>query len=319
MFKVALIGEFQQVGKDLLEKNNINYFETLDYDIESLKLKLSDCDAIGVRTAKIPSEVLSHCSKLKIVARHGVGYDSVDIDYLNKHRIPLAITGKSNAVAVAEHVIALFLSLSRRIIDCHFIVKNAEFSKKTLLDNTVELFNKKVLIIGFGRIGKEVAKRLSAFECEIFVCDPFLEKKGIDIKPYKFVDLQTGLKFSNFITIHILLTKETKNFISKKELSLMKEDTILVNTSRGGIINQEDLCLALEQKKLLGAGLDVFTNEPPEGNDIILSAKNIVFTPHNAALTLECRKRMAIETIENILDHLQYNTNIENIVNKDIL
>ena len=99
----------------------------------------------------------------------------------------------------------------------------------------------------------------------------------------------------------------------------MKEDTILVNTSRGGIINQEDLCLALEQKKLLGAGLDVFTNEPPESNDIILSAKNIVFTPHNAALTLECRKRMAIETIENILDHLQNNTNIENIVNKDIL
>ena len=100
---------------------------------------------------------------------------------------------------------------------------------------------------------------------------------------------------------------------------MMKNDTILVNTSRGGIVNQEDLKIALEEEKILGAGLDVFTKEPPDSDDPILSAKNIIFTPHNAALTLECRTRMSIETIENILNHLNNKTNIDNIINKNIL
>ena len=319
MTKVALIGEFHEAGKKILEENNINYFSTFDYDFENLKNCLSDCDAIGIRTAKLPAEVLSHCSKLKIVARHGVGYDSVDLNYLNTKKIPLAITGTSNAVSVAEHVITMFLSLSRRIIDCHNLVRDGEYVNKTLIQKTVELFNKKVLIIGYGRIGKEVAKRLSSFDCEILIHDPILESKNTDVSPYKFVDLETGLKNANFITIHIPLLENTKNLISKNEFSIMKNDTIIVNTSRGGIVNQEDLKLALEEEKILGAGLDVFTNEPPDSDDPILSAKNIIFTPHNAALTLECRTRMSIETIENILSHINNNTNIDNIINKNIL
>ncbi len=319
MYKVALIGEFHQAGKQILEKNNINYFETLDYDYNNLRTLLIDCDGIGVRTAKLPSEVLAACKKLKIVARHGVGYDSIDLNYLNSNQIPLAITGKSNAVAVAEHVITLFLSISRKIIDCHYIVKNGDYTKKTLIKNTVELFNKKVLIAGYGRIGKEVAKRLSSFECEIMIYDPYLEKNNIDINPYSYVDLETGLKSSDFITLHMPLTDETVNIISKKQISLMKDTAILVNTARGGIINQKDLFNALQDNKILGAGLDVYTNEPPKANDEILKAKNIVFTPHNAALTIECRKRMSIETIENILNHLNNKTNFENIVNKKFL
>ena len=319
MTKIALIGEFHDAGKEILTSNKINFIEIFDYDFENLKKQLADCDAIGVRTAKLPAEVLSHCKLLKIVARHGVGYDSVDLEYLNQNKIPLAITGKSNAVSVAEHVITMFLVSARKIIECHELVKKGEFSKKTLIQNTVELFNKKILIIGYGRIGKEVAKRLHSFDCEIFVHDPFVEKSNININPYKFIDLKSGLQNADFITIHVPLTDETKNLISKKELSLMKKNTIIVNTARGGIVNQDDLFQSLAENKILGAGLDVFTHEPPEKNDIILQAKNIVFTPHNAALTNECRRRMSIETIENILTHLDNKTDLDNIINKNIL
>ena len=319
MTKIALIGEFHDAGKEILRHNKTNFIEIFDYDFENLKKQLADCDAIGVRTAKLSAEVLSHCKSLKIVARHGVGYDSVDLEYLNQNKIPLAITGKSNAVSVAEHVITMFLVSARKIIECHELVKKGEFSKKTLIKNTVELFNKKILIIGYGRIGKEVAKRLHSFDCEIFVHDPFVEKNNVNINPYKFVDLQSGLQNADFITIHVPLTDGTKNLISKEELSLMKKNTIIVNTARGGVINQDDLYKSLAEEKILGAGLDVFTNEPPEKNDIILQAKNIVFTPHNAALTNECRRRMSIETIENILTHLDYKTDLDNIINKNIL
>ena len=126
MTKIALIGEFHDAGKEILKRNNINYIEIFDYTLDNLKKELADCDGIGIRTAKLPKEVLTHCAKLKIVARHGVGYDSVDIEFLNEKRIPLAITGSSNAVSVAEHVITMFLALSRRIIDCHNLVKNGE-------------------------------------------------------------------------------------------------------------------------------------------------------------------------------------------------
>ena len=319
MTKIALIGEFHDAGKEILKSNKINFIEIFDYDFENLKKQLADCDAIGVRTAKLPAEVLSHCKSLKIVARHGVGYDSVDLEYLNQNKIPLAITGKSNAVSVAEHVITMFLVSARKIIECHELVKKGEFSKKTLIQNTVELFNKKILIIGYGRIGKEVAKRLHSFDCEIFVHDPFVEKHNININPYKFIDLKSGLQNADFITIHVPLTDGTKNLISKKELSLMKKNTIIVNTARGGIVNQDDLFQSLAENKILGAGLDVFTHEPPEKNDIILQAKNIVFTPHNAALTNECRRRMSIETIENILTYLDNKTDLDNIINKNIL
>jgi len=319
MYKVALLGEFHESGKELLKKNNINLVETFEYDPDHLKKTLVDCDGIGIRTSILTEEILSSCSKLKIVARHGVGYDNVDIDYLNQKKIPLAVTGKSNSVSVAEHVITLFLSLSRRIIDCHNLVKKGDFANKRLIKKTVEIFNKKVLIIGYGRIGREVAKRLSAFDCEILIYDPYIENKKIDISPHIFIDFETGLKEADFITIHIPLSVDTTNLISKNEFSLMKNDVILINTSRGGIVNEGDLKAALDEEKILGAGLDVFSKEPPDNNDSILSAKNIIFTPHNSALTIECRSRMSIETAENILNHLQNKTNVDNIVNKHIL
>jgi len=317
--KIAFIGEFHEIGINFAKKKKIECIETLNYEEESLIKTLQDVDAIGVRTCKLTRNILEKCSNLKIVARHGVGYDAVDLDYLNERKIPLAITGTSNAVAVAEHVLMMFLSLSKKITFADSFVKNGNFSKKTLIHDTYELYHKNIFILGFGRIGKEVAKRCLAFDTNVFIYDPFVQAKDVESLGCKLISFEEGIKIADYITLHMPLNAKTKNLIAKNELQKMKKNCILVNTARGGIINQNDLIEELNNNNIFGSGLDVFSPEPPELNDPILKTKNLILTPHNAALTLECRKRMSMETVENIIFHLENKTNRMNIINKEIL
>lgn len=316
--KVALIGKFHQVGIDILDKNQIQCEQIDDTSPENLIQNLIDVDAIGVRTAKLSRDILENCSKLKMVARHGVGYDSVDLNYLNEKKIPLAVTGTANAVAVAEHVLMMFLCLARRSYFADDLVKRGEFTKN-LIQDTYELFQKNILIAGFGRVGKEVAKRCLAFDTNVFVYDPYVEKSDIEKKGCQAISFYEGIKIADFITLHMPLTDKTNNLVANKELQTMKRNCILVNTARGGIVNQIDLIQALNNNIIFAAGLDVFIPEPPVPSDPILNTKNLLLSPHNAALTLECRKRMSIETIENIISHLNGNTNKSNIINKEVL
>ena len=183
------------------------------------------------------------------------------------------------------------------------------------------MYKKKVLIIGFGRIGKEVAKRCLGFDMEVYVYDPFLDNEIIIRNQCIPIEKNQGLAIADFITIHLPLNRDTKNFISQTELNLMKKNSILVNTSRGGIVNENDLCIALESKKIQGAGMDVFVSEPPESNHPFFKLDNILLTPHNAALTLECRERMSLEASQNIVFFLNNMSelNVENLVNKKYL
>ena len=159
------------------------------------------------------------------------------------------------------------------------------------------------------------------FESDVYIYDPFVSKKIIEENKCKVIDKIDGIKLADYISIHLPLNNETKNFIGEKELSLMKKTAIIVNTARGGIVNEESLVKALVNKKILGAGLDVFEKEPPVKNHPLFSLDNIILSPHNAALTLECRKRMAIEAAENISFFLsnKQNLNLNNIVNKSEL
>ena len=151
--------------------------------------------------------------------------------------------------------------------------------------------------------------------------DPFVSKDVIEENSCKLVDKSNGLKIADYISIHLPLNEDTKNFIDEKELSMMKETAIIVNTARGGIINETSLVNALQNKKILGAGLDVFEKEPPDENNPLFNLDNVILSPHNAALTLECRKRMAVESAENITFFLLNNKrlNLDNIVNKEEL
>ena len=319
--KVAVLGKVDQKGLSFLKENEFKVIEIENFEIQNLKEQLKDVDGILLRTTKLDKEILEHCDNLKIISRHGVGYDNVDLDFLNENKIALCITSTSNAVSVAEHVLSFFIYLTKKLSLSDSLVKEGNFEKRSELPNFFELYKKKVLIIGFGRIGKEVAKRCLGFDMEVYVYDPFLDNEIIIKNQCIPIEKNQGLAIADFITIHLPLNRDTKNFISQTELNLMRKNSILVNTSRGGIVNENDLCIALDSKKIQGAGMDVFVSEPPESNHPFFKLDNILLTPHNAALTLECRERMSLEASQNIVFFLNNMSelNVENLVNKKYL
>ena len=319
--KVAVLGKVDQKGLSFLKENEFKVIEIENFEIQNLKEQLKDVDGILLRTTKLDKEILEHCDNLKIISRHGVGYDNVDLDFLNDNKIALCITSTSNAVSVAEHVLSFFIYLTKKLSLSDSLVKEGNFEKRSELPNFFELYKKKVLIIGFGRIGKEVAKRCLGFDMEVYVYDPFLDNEIIIRNQCIPIEKNQGLAIADFITIHLPLNGDTKNFISQTELNQMRKNSILVNTSRGGIVNENDLCIALDSKKIQGAGMDVFVSEPPESNHPFFKLDNILLTPHNAALTLECRERMSLEASQNIVFFLNNMSelNVENLVNKKYL
>ena len=319
--KVAVLGKVDPKGLSFLIENEFKVIEIESFEIQNLKEQLKDVDGILLRTTKLDKEILEHCDNLKIISRHGVGYDNVDLDFLNDNKIALCITSTSNAVSVAEHVLSFFIYLTKKLSLSDSLVKEGNFEKRSELPNFFELYKKKVLIIGFGRIGKEVAKRCLGFDMEVYVYDPFLDNEIIIRNQCIPIEKNQGLAIADFITIHLPLNGDTKNFISQTELNQMRKNSILVNTSRGGIVNENDLCIALDSKKIQGAGMDVFVSEPPESNHPFFKLDNILLTPHNAALTLECRERMSLEASQNIVFFLNNMSelNVENLVNKKYL
>ena len=174
-----------------------------------------------------------------------------------------------------------------------------------------------MLILGFGRIGKEVAKRCKGFDANVYVYDPFVENKDIENNGCIPIKKEEGIRLADYITVHLPLNAKTKNFISSKEFSSMKKTSIIVNSARGGIINEQALIEALEKKNLLAAGVDVFEKEPPDQNNPLFKLPNVLLSPHNAALTLECRKRMAREAAQLIVYYLtdKNKLNLSNLVN----
>ena len=319
--KVAIVGTVHQKGLEFLKDNEFEVLELSDSSNQNLKNELKFVDGILLRTSKLDEDILSHCNNLKIISRHGVGYDNVDIDYLNKNKIALGITSTSNAVSVAEHVMSFFIYLTKNLSLSDNLVKQGNFESRSALPNFFELFEKKVLIVGFGRIGREVAKRCQGFDMNVYVYDPFLD--GNLIKKYNCipVDKNEGLALADFVTVHLPLNENTRNFISKTELNLMKKNSVIVNTSRGGIINENSLYEALNSNSIKGAGMDVFECEPPNSDHPFFNLDNILLTPHNAALTLECRERMSLEASENIAYYLKdiSKVNNDNLVNKIFL
>ena len=319
--KVAVLGKVDPKGLSFLKENEFKVIEIESFEIQNLKEQLKDVDGILLRTTRLDKEILQHCDNLKIISRHGVGYDNVDLDFLNENKIALCITSTSNAACVAVHVLSFFIYLTKNLSLSDSLVKEGNFEKRSQLPNFFELYKKKVLIIGFGRIGKEVAKRCLGFDMEVYVYDPFLDNEIIIKNQCIPIEKNQGLAIADFITIHLPLNGDTKNFISQTELNVMKKKSILVNTSRGGIVNENDLCIALESKKIQGAGMDVFVSEPPESNHPFFKLDNILLTPHNAALTLECRERMSLEASQNIVFFLKNMSklNVDNLVNKKYL
>ena len=312
MKKILVIQPIHEEGINLLKKNSNFEYEVVDnVDTEFLKSKIKDCDGISIRTAKLSGEVIEAANNLKIISRHGVGYDNIDLEVSKKKDITLAITATANAVAVAEHVMFMILNISKRGSMYDDTVKSGKFNERNKLTKTVELWNKNILIAGFGRIGQALIKRCLGFEMNVFVFDPFVSKEFIEKRGGTKVDnLSKTSKDMDAMSLHIPLNDETKNIINYELLKSMKKNCIIINAARGGIVNEVDLDRALNENLIFGAGLDVFETEPPAENNPLLKNKRVFLSPHTAAFTEECMTRMGKETIQNIFDF--FDGNLEN-------
>ena len=304
MKKILVIQPIHEAGIKLLESNPNYEFEVVEnVDAEFLKSKIKDCDGASIRTAKLTSDVIEAANNLKIISRHGVGYDNIDLEASKKNNLTLAITATANAVAVAEHVMFMLLNISKRKNMYDDTVKSGKFSDRNKLPKTVELWSKNILIAGFGRIGQALIKRCLGFEMNVFVYDPFVSKDVIEkLGGIKVESMEDACKDMDAISLHIPLNDKTKNIINYDLLKTMKNNCIIINAARGGIVNEVDLDRALKEGLIFGAGLDVFEIEPPEANNPLLKNDKVFLSPHTASFTEECMTRMGKETVQNIID-----------------
>ena len=304
MKKILIIQPIHEAGIELLKKNLDYEFEIVEkIDPEFLKSKIKNCDGVSIRTAKLPGNVIEAANNLKIISRHGVGYDNIDLEVSKKKNLTLAITATANAIAVAEHVMFMLLNISKRKNMYDDTVKEGKFNDRNKLPKTVELWNKNILIAGFGRIGKALIKRCLGFEMKVFVYDPFVSQDIIEkLGGIKVDSMEETCKEMDAISLHIPLNEKTKNIINYNLLQSMKKNCIVINAARGGIVNEIDLDRALKENLIFGAGLDVFETEPPEQNNPLLKNDKVFLSPHTASFTEECMTRMGKETIQNIID-----------------
>ena len=302
MVHILVVGPIHAAGWERLKSSPGIGFKRIDeVSVESYAPFVGDADAVLIRTQPLPAEVIAKASKLKIVSRHGVGYDAVDVAALNARGIPLAIVGDVNSRAVAEHTLMLMLSVARRTVAHDRASRNGRWNIRNDFA-TVELDGKNLLILGFGRIGRRVAELARAFGMAVSAYDPFVtegEMRGAGVKHEASIDAALGA--ADYVTLHIPLSPQGPR-IGEKELALMKPTAILVNAARGGLIDEEALDRALRHGRLGAAGIDVLLAEPPPADHPLLSNDKVTISPHAAGLTEECAARMAVSSAQNILD-----------------
>jgi D-3-phosphoglycerate dehydrogenase / 2-oxoglutarate reductase len=254
-----------------------------------------------IRTQPMTAAHIALALRLKIVSRHGVGFDAVDADALKARGIPLAIVGDVNSRAVAEHTLMLMLTAARKVVAHDRAVREGHWNYRNQFD-AVELDGKLLFIHGFGRIGRRVAELAKAFGMRVAAHDPFVNTAAMDEAGVQRVDdPRDAYTSADFITLHVPASPKGW-LIAATELAMMKSTAILINAARGGLIDEVALDAALRSGALRGAALDVLVAEPPRPDHPLLGNPAVTITPHHAGLTQECAKRMAIAAVQNIID-----------------
>ena len=267
---------------------------------------IKDSEIIVIRSAtKLTKEILLNAKKLKIIARCGVGVDNIDLEFAKSNKISVTNSPAANIISVVELTVALIINAARKISLADTHVKNGEWDKSEF--SGVELYGKKLGIIGFGKAGRLVAERMKSFGMSVIFYDPYVvDWDG----PEEKKELDELLQISDVISIHVIKTKETENLISKDRLDLLKENSIIINTSRGDVLDEAYLFELLKSKKIYGAGLDVYSSEPPQNIETLKNI-NIVTTPHIGASTFEAQLKAGMDIVDNIKKMLSGDNSVE--------
>lgn len=257
--------------------------------------------------------------EMMVVARIGVGYDAVDVTALSTKKIPLMTTGIANSPSVAECALFMMLALAKRAAELDTLVKSGNWGAR-LKAIPYDLLGKTALVIGFGRIGSRLVKRLVAMEMNVLVYDPFKSAADVKAAGAEYVaDLDAAIARSDFVSVNCPKSPATLNMFDAARLAHMKPTAYLINTARGGIVNEAALYDALIKSKIAGAGIDVFEKEPPPNDNPLFKLQNVITAPHVAGVTREALDRMGLQTAKNILSALDGNPIRENVINQDVL
>jgi D-3-phosphoglycerate dehydrogenase / 2-oxoglutarate reductase len=322
--KILITQTMAPGGRTLLaERDDIELIEFPNLisapDFAALLKSHAPVHGVALGATRFGEAELEAAKDMKVVTRIGVGYDAVDVPALSRRKIPLMVVGTANSPSVAEQALFMMLMLAKRANELHALVKDGQWSTR-LGKLPYDLFGKTVLIIGFGRIGTRTAKRCLAMEMSVLVYDPYQSKDEIKRAGCEAVEsLDAALPRADFVSVHCPKTPETIGMFNAARLKHMKPSAYLINTARGGIIDEAALYDALTSGKLAGAGLDVFAQEPPPVPNPLFELPNVIIAPHVAGVTWEAVDRMSEQTARNILSVLDGRPIRQNVINQDVL
>jgi D-3-phosphoglycerate dehydrogenase len=279
---------------------------------------LADVSGIALSGTPFRQKEMDASRVMQAVARIGVGYDAVEVPALTARRVPLLTAGTANSTSVAEQAFNLIIALAKKNRAMHSLVTDDSWTQRhTALP--MELSGKTILIVGFGRIGSRTARRCAAFDMTVLIHDPYIKQDTIRSAGYRIAaDLDAALPEADIVCIHCPKSPETVGMFNVTRLGLMKQGALIVNTARGGIIDEAALYKALVSGHLGGAGLDVFEQEPTPPDNLLLSLENVISSPHMAGVTVEAVAAMAVVTAQNILSVLDGTPNRENTINPEV-
>ncbi|HUJ87093.1 MAG TPA: hydroxyacid dehydrogenase [Burkholderiales bacterium] len=318
--KVLMVQGLHPEGVKLLAaRADVEPLELMTDDEAQIMAAARDADAITVRSARITRRVIEAARKLKIVARHGVGYDAVDVGALSARGVPLAISIHANMVPVAEHVMFMLLALFKEAAHYDALARGADWGSRWNV-RANDLAGKNLLIVGFGRTGSRVARRALAFDMKVHACDPYIDQALIrQAGCAPVADLRAALPGMDAVSVNCPLSAETRHMFSRAELGAMKPGAVIVNCARGGIVDEAALYEALVAGRLRGAGLDVFEREPSPADNPLFRLKNVIVSPHVAGVTVESTIRMSAQTAQNVLDCFDGKLDRAVVVNQEVL
>jgi len=322
--KILVTESFSAKGRALLAaRDDVEMIEFPNMisaaDFSALLTSHAPVHGVALGATRFGEPELVAASDMKVVTRIGVGFDAVDVPALSRHKVPLMVAGTANSPSVAEQALFMMLTLAKRANEMHAMVRDGTWSSR-LGVLPFDLYGKTVLIIGFGRIGTRTAKRCLAMEMQVLVYDPYKPAADITVAGCEPVtDLDAELPRADFVSIHCPKTPETIGLFNAARLRLMKPSSYLINTARGGLIDEAALHDALVSGRLAGAGLDVFEQEPPPVGHALHALPNVIMAPHVAGVTREAVDRMSEQTARNILSVLDGDPIRQNVINQDVL
>lgn len=307
MSKVLLAQEIHKDAYQFLKDKGFEIVISPSPNDEIIRNYIQNADAIIVRTAtKLSRYTIFSADNLKVIARTGAGVDNVDVAAASERNIPVCNTPEANTDSVAEHTLAFILALSKYLNKMDYAVRANNFAVRNSY-LPIDLGGKTLGLVGFGKIGRKVAEKCSnCFDMKIMFYDPYISNNDdFGFSYVQAASIEAIFENSDFISIHMPYSRDNHHLVNKNLLDKMKNTSFIINTSRGGIIDENDLAEALSDGKIAGAALDVFENEPPQADNPLLKLENIFLSPHSAALTKESARRMAMHAAEGVADILR--------------